>query len=100
MLSIRKSPLVFLWNYGVTKTNMEKSENWILTMNQVIFGNFRAKHIKKQILIYNMKKTYFDDPHLNEATLRCWEAMEKTTKKNNPFKGMTTLQILRKIRKN
>lgn len=40
------------------------------------------------------KKVYFDDPELDRRRQSFWESLET----NNPYKGMTTKEILRKIR--
>jgi len=48
-----------------------------------------------------MKRKYiFDDPVADRRIHKFWKALEKCDKKENPFKGMTTKEILREIRKN
>ena len=48
-----------------------------------------------------MKRKYlFDDPDFDRRIRKFWRALDKADKKSYPFKGMTTMEILRKIRSN
>lgn len=41
------------------------------------------------------EKKYFDDPELDKRLKRLWKSLEKS---NHAFKGMTTQEVLDKIR--
>ncbi|MDP1759907.1 MAG: hypothetical protein Q8L01_00320 [Candidatus Woesebacteria bacterium] len=46
-----------------------------------------------------MKRKYiFDNPDFDRRIRRFWRMLDKADKKANPFKGMTTKEILKEIR--
>lgn len=47
------------------------------------------------------RKYYLDNPDFDKRLRKYWKALDKANKEGkNPFSGMTTTEIMRKIRSN